>query len=217
MKEYFPVFLHLRGKKCLVVGGGEVATRKVKSLLAAKARVLIVSPRCSDQLQKLEKLQQVKLIRKAYRQIYLRGVFLVIAASGEREVNQQVWRDCLSRRLLVNVVDDPRAGNLFMPAVVSRGALSLAISTEGRSPAFARRLKEELEQQYGPEYGEYLEVLGDLRERVKARVKDPASRRRLFQEISGTPWFDYFQNHPRRQFMETVEALIRCHSQSVHD
>lgn len=217
MKEYFPVFLHLRGKKCLVVGGGEVATRKVKSLLAAKARVLIVSPRCSDQLQKLEKLQQVKLIRKAYRQIYLRGVFLVIAAAGEREVNQQVWRDCLSRRLLVNVADDPCVGNFFMPAVVSRGSLSLAISTEGRSPAFARRLKEELEQQYGPEYGEYLEVLGDLRERVKARVKDPVSRRRLFQEISGTPWFDYFLNHPHQQFMETVEALIRCHSQPAHE
>ncbi len=217
MKEYFPVFLHLRGEKCLVVGGGEVATRKVKSLLAAMARVTIVSPQCSGQLQELEKRQLVQLIREEYREAHLQGAFLVIAASDKGEVNQQVQKDCLSRSLLVNVADDPRAGNFFVPAVVSRGPFSLAISTEGRSPAFARRLREELEKQFGPEYGEYLEVLGDLREQVKARLKEPALRSRLFQEMAGKPWFDYFQNHPRRQFMEKVEARIRQYSSSTHE
>ncbi len=128
MKEYFPVFLHLREKKCLVVGGGEVATRKVKSLLAAKGRVTIVSPQYTGQLQELEKRQLLQLIREAYREAHLQGAFLVIAASGEREVNQQVQKDCLSRNLLVNVADDPRAGNFYVPAVVNRGPFSLAIS-----------------------------------------------------------------------------------------
>ncbi len=194
-----------------------MATRKVKSLLAAKARVTIVNPQCTGQLQELEKRQPVQLIREAYREAHLQGTFLVIAASSEREVNQQVQKDCLSRNLLVNVADDPRAGNFFVPAVVSRGPFSLAISTEGRSPAFARRLREELEHQFGPEYGEYLEVLGELREQVKARVKEPASRSRLFQEIAGKPWFDYFQNHSRRQFLEKVEARIRRYSLSTHE
>ena len=212
MKENYPVFLDLCGKKCLVVGGGAVATRKVKTLLAVKAQVTVVSLQCTGEIQKLEKQGHITLIQDEYKESFLQGAFLVISATNDRRINQQVYRGCVSRNLLVNVVDDPKHSNFFVPSVVSRGHLSIAISTEGRSPAFARHLREELEQQYGPEYGEFLEVLGHVRGKVKARVKDQNIRSKLLKEIASPSWLHYFLTHSRKKYEEKVKALITHYS-----
>lgn len=198
MKDYYPAFLDLRGKKCLVIGGGEVATRKIKTLLDVRADVTVICPQYTRKLQELEEQHLLIIINEEYREEHLKNFFLVICASDKREVNQQVYMDCVSRNLLVNVVDDPERCNFFVPSVVSRGPLSIAISTEGKSPAFARRLREELERQYGSEYGEFLEVLGDLRALVKLKVKEPEKRNRLFSEIASRSFFNYYLMNSRR-------------------
>ncbi len=166
---HYPVFLDLAGKPCLVVGGGEVAAGKVSGLLDAGARVVVVSPGIAGTLARLVATGAVAHRARELREEDLDGMALVIAATDRPEVNSAACLAARRRRILVNVVDTPSECDFYTPAVVRRGALQIAVSTEGKSPVLARRIREELEARFGPEYARYLEILGRARTESKRR------------------------------------------------
>jgi len=177
----YPITLiHLHRVRCLVVGGGKVAARKAAGLLAAEAQVVVISPVLCEQLELLAERGDVQVMRRGYRSGDLEGTFLVIAATDDPDVNHRVWEEAQARGILINAVDDPEHCTFIAPAVVRQGPLTLAISTGGRCPALARHLREQFEQEFDPDYGRFVELLGELRERTVTVL--PFSRRNAFWE-----------------------------------
>lgn len=161
----YPLFLNLKGEPCLVFGGGKVATRKVQALLKRGARVTCVSEDFTGVLKSLAKRNRSNLFLKQAkgRSLGLNGARLVIAATSDRDFNVKVARACRKKRIWINVVDDPELCDFTVPAVVERGPLQIAISTDGTSPLFARKLREALEKVIPPSTGRLLEKLGKIR------------------------------------------------------
>ena len=175
----YPVSLDLAKKKCLVVGGGNVAERKVLSLLEQEALVEIISPQLTKNLQMLYQQQKVLWQPACYQTAFLNGAFLVIAATNQPEVNAQVASDCQALGLLVNVIDHKEAGNFIVNAHFSQGDLQIAVSTGGISPALARQIKEQLADEFGPEYKAMLKIVKEARQEALVTITD-ADKRRAF-------------------------------------
>lgn len=187
MDHLYPIYLKLNQVKCLVIGGGSVAERKVTTLLQYGARVLVIAPEITIGLEERVLRGEIAYWSRAYQSgdlDYLEaGRSLVFVATNQPEVNHQVFQECQARGILVNVVDDPVRCSFFVPAIVRRGSLCLAISTEGKSPLLARRMREELEKEFGPEYEEFLNILGECRQKILHRVSDERQRRKLFEQL----------------------------------
>ncbi|MBI2887602.1 MAG: bifunctional precorrin-2 dehydrogenase/sirohydrochlorin ferrochelatase [Chloroflexi bacterium] len=190
MPVYYPAFLDLAGKKAVVVGGGQVAERKALALLACGAQVTVVSPVLSPRLAVLAQRGAVTALRRAYQQGDVTGAFLVVASTDDRAVNQQASRDARAAGALVNTVDSAQESDFIVPSVVERGDLTVAISTNSRSPALARRLREELERYLTPDYGDLLRVAHQVEEELALRGV----------QCSPEAW----QEHLGREFRELV-------------
>ncbi|WP_042315462.1 NAD(P)-dependent oxidoreductase [Desulfofarcimen acetoxidans] len=184
LDKCYPISVRLCGKKCLVIGGGRVAERKIISLLECSARVTVVSPELTERLENLVAAGHLVYRQGEYDTDDLQGVFLVIGATNSDQVNQKVAKDCFERNILVNVVDDPLSGNFFVPAQVRRGSLSIAVSTDGKSPMFARRIREELEGLYPPEYSELVELVGELRSKVINEIADEQQKAQILKQMA---------------------------------
>lgn len=178
----YPVFLDLERRPCLVVGGGAVALRKAKDLLAAGAKVRVVSPRLAAGFQPLVRTGRVVWVRRVFRPTDLKVGGLVVAATDEERVNRQAAREARRRGSWINVVDQPARCSFIVPSVVRRGELRLAISTGGASPALARWIRTDLERRYGPDIQRFLKAAMRVRPQVQAKVPGPALRKRLFEK-----------------------------------
>lgn len=181
MEHLFPVNLNLRGRKCLIVGGGRVAERKVTSLLQCGAKIWIASPKLTEKLGKLIKADKISFAGVSYETEYLQGCALVISAVDDPSVNTRVADDCFARSIPVNVVDDPERCSFTVPSVLRRGSLCIAISTDGKSPLLSRRIREKLEGSFGLEYAEFLDIMGEIRSRVIKDVPEIEKRRKIFE------------------------------------
>jgi precorrin-2 dehydrogenase/sirohydrochlorin ferrochelatase len=177
------VALNLENKSCLVIGGGQIAERKVRILLECGGLVKVVSPQLTTVLAKLAQSGAITHRRGVYKASDLAGAFIVIAATSHNGVNRQVAEDCRKYNLLVNVVDDPSSANFFVPATVRRGSLQIAVSTGGKSPLLARRIREELEELYGDIFEEFIDFLGGVRDRIITDVADPGQRSLLLRNL----------------------------------
>ena len=178
-----PVFLKLRGRRVLVVGGGNVAESKIESLLLSEAEVHVVAPELNAKVSELARAGKIVWRQKSFGPADLDGVFLAIAATNIPEVNHLVYRLAEERSILCNAVDDPEYCHFYYGAVVRRGPLQIAISTDGLSPALAQRLRRELEQQFGPEYEAWLEYLGAMRDLIRASTPDEQSRKEQLHKL----------------------------------
>ncbi len=176
--KYYPVFLDICGKKCVVAGGGEVAARKVTRLLDCGAQVLVVSPQLTPELTALKAESAIEHVAAGYDIQFIEGAVLIIGATDDEKTNAAISSDARSRGIPVNIVDDPQKCDFILPSLVERGDLTLAIGTGGKSPALARYLREELESVYGMEYANLLNILGQLR----GKMEKNAGRGRV--------WFD---------------------------
>jgi precorrin-2 dehydrogenase/sirohydrochlorin ferrochelatase len=183
---YIPIFLDVTGRECVVVGGGEVAARKVESLLEAGARVTVVSPQLSPTLKSLAANGSMTHIAREYQHGDIRGCVLVYAATDDPKLHRELAAEARALGIPVNVVDVPELCTFIAPAVVKRGALQIAISTGGASPAFAARLRRELEDRFGTEYARTLEVLHAARRRLHADEIDPAERMRRLKDLANS-------------------------------
>lgn len=182
---YYPVFLDLRGRKCVVAGGGPVAERKIKSLLGAGAAITVISPRLTRDLRLKARKGLIKHLGRRYSKGDLKGAFLAVSATGSRKDNLRVSEEAGKLNIPVNVVDDPSLCSFIVPSVLGRGPLVIAISTSGVSPALSRSIRKELEKLFGKNFGVYLEKLKAVRE--EALGKDlPARQRRRFLKDAGS-------------------------------
>jgi precorrin-2 dehydrogenase / sirohydrochlorin ferrochelatase len=175
--KYYPVFWDILGKKCVVIGGGEVAARKVNRLLSCGAKVFVVSPQLTPELITLKAQNTIEHIAADYNSQYIKGAALIIGATDDGKVNAVISSDARSLGIPVNIVDDPQKCDFILPSVVERGDLTITIGTGGKSPALARHVRKELEAKYGAEYEILLKILGGLRRQMKS------SR-------TGKNWFD---------------------------
>jgi precorrin-2 dehydrogenase / sirohydrochlorin ferrochelatase len=190
--ELFPIVVKLEGRRCVVVGAGEIAASKTSTLLGCGARVTVIAPRASESIQKWAREEKLTWLQRDFVPGDLEGALLVVAATNSQQVNEQVFRTGHQSGVLCNVVDDPERCDFYYPAVVQRGALQIAISTGGNSPALAHRLRVELEQQFGPEYESWVEEVGRRRREIMARDLPEARRRELLEKIASREHYDEF-------------------------
>jgi len=188
----FPAFLKLEGRRVLLVGGGAIAASKIPSLLNAGARVAVVAPKLSAGLAELVRDRHIAWLPKPFAPADLDGIFLVVAATNIRELNAAVFAEADRRNILCNAVDDIENCHFYYGSVVQRGDLQIAISTNGKSPALAQRLRRELQEQFGPEYAAWLDWLGAAREVLRAHNNDPETTRRFLHELASKPMFEQF-------------------------
>ena len=164
---YYPVFLNIKGRKCAVIGGGQVALRKVIILLEHGAKVKVISLELCSELASLAEKKRISVLNREYRNGDLKGVFVAIAATDSSIINQQVAREAREKSALVNVVDDASNSDFIAPSIVRRGEITIAISTSGQSPALARKLRTKLEKEFGKEYARLGRLLGEVRAEAK--------------------------------------------------
>lgn len=207
MKVY-PIFLNIDGKPCLVVGGGAVGERKVQDLLAAGAKVTVISREVTPLLRDQAAQGLITLQQGDFRPEHLEGMVLAIAATNDQPVNEAVSAAAQARGLPVNVVDQPALCSFIVPATIRRGDLVVAIGTGGRSPALAKKLRQELAERFGPEFGPYLELLGAIRDAVLAERRDHPENQSLFTAIVASPLLACLtQNDPARLTVLLADLL----------
>lgn len=204
----FPMFLKLAGRRCLVAGAGTVAESKIASLLAAEATVRVVAPEATPKVQSWAAAGQVEWLARQWEPGDLDDMFLVVAATDSPGLHQQIFAEARRRGVLCNVVDVPELCDFYYPAVAQRGALQIAVSTGGQSPALAQRLRRELEEQFGPEYEAWLQQLGEEREKLFAATMDPGERKRLLHDLASADAFKAFlRKRKRAQARQEVTRL----------
>ena len=177
--RYYPLLLDLKGKKCVVAGGGRGAQRKVKSLLKAKARVWVISPDLTNGLGKLKRKKSILHIKSHYQAKYLNDAILVIAATSDEKINQAVACDAQAQGKLTNVVDAPRLSNFIVPSSIHKGDLIISISTNGKAPALSKRIRKDLNKLLIPRYAKFLKRLKAIRNDLQQRCAKPNLRRML--------------------------------------
>lgn len=208
MAHLYPIYVNLAGKKCLIVGGGQVAERKAATLLEHEAKILIVSPKVTDDIQFWSAKGIIDWQQAVFRPQHLEGIFLVFIATDDPGLNQSVAELCREKAILVNAVDDPPNCDFYVPSILRRGSLCLAVSTEGKSPLLAAKLRRELEEIISPEYEEWLEILGDLRERLKKSDLNISARKRILEAVVYSDLMDLLKEAKRDQIEERIEQCM---------
>jgi len=185
--KYYPIFLRVAQRSCLIVGGGKVAQQKALSLLGAGAAVTVISPELTAELQALAANGRITHLARPYAPRDVCGYVLAYAATGDPVVDRHIVRDAEDAGVLVNVVDQPDLCDFIAPAVMRRGDLLIATSTSGASPTLAKRIRQDLEAQFGEEYAEVLLVLRRVRQRLKAAGCAAVERQRIFAALVESP------------------------------
>jgi len=183
MSRFYPVLVDLQGKKALVVGGGKVAQRKIETLLEHGATVQVVAKELTASLEELRGARRIEFLGEEFSETFVDGVFVVFAATDDAALNRRVSRTAQQRSLLVNAVDQPADCNFIVPSVLSRGDLVIAVSTSGKSPAFARKVRVELEQSFGEEYGLFLNLMGNLRKEILRLGLSQEENKSTFEDL----------------------------------
>jgi precorrin-2 dehydrogenase/sirohydrochlorin ferrochelatase len=191
-EKLFPMFLKLSARPCLVVGAGTIAESKIASLLEAGAKILVVAPEATPQVRSWAQSKTIEWQQRPFQPQDLVGMFLVIAATSSTDLHERIFEHATKLGVLCNIVDVSPLCDFYYPSVVQRGALQIAISTSGQSPALAQRLRIELETQFGPEYEEWLAHLGAARDQLFSANLDPEERKRLLHEAASDEAFQAF-------------------------
>jgi precorrin-2 dehydrogenase/sirohydrochlorin ferrochelatase len=206
----YPIFLELDGRRVVIVGGGTVAVRKAEAILDTGARSVVVAPRIDETLRKVCAGTKAELIESKYSKDYLAGATLVIAATNDEALNKQIYKDCQQLEILCNVVDSPGLCDFFVPAVVKRGDLQIAIGTEGQCPAYAGHIRKKLEKIFTEKHGEFLAELEAIREHIIKNVPDEIERKALLGQIVDDESFDKFIQNGRECWRKNIEEMIKA-------
>ncbi|MBW2407861.1 MAG: bifunctional precorrin-2 dehydrogenase/sirohydrochlorin ferrochelatase [Deltaproteobacteria bacterium] len=181
--RYYPIYLDIKNRNCLVIGGGSVGTRKVLTLLACGANVTVVSTAVTEKLHQLSSNGVIKLKERPFKTTDLDNRFLVVGATDNQELNFKIHAEAEHRGMLCNIADRPEVCNFILPSIVKRGDLIIAISTSGKSPAFAKKLRKHLEKEFGDEYAEFLNLMGAIRKKLLSQDHEPEAHKHLFEQL----------------------------------
>lgn len=207
--RYYPVFLDLKNKKSVVIGGGSVAERKVVTLLSCKADVSVISPDITPRLRELAKKKKLTYIKKRYEDKDIKNAFLVVAATNNRDANKAVFAAAKKYKCLLNIVDKPDESNFIVPSLISRGDLTIAVSTGGKSPALAKQIRKELQQRYGKEYEIFIKAMGKAREQVLKNVPSEKARRQIFTKLAKSNIINLLKKGNRKGFCKEIEGILK--------
>jgi precorrin-2 dehydrogenase/sirohydrochlorin ferrochelatase len=203
----YPIFLELRGRRVVVIGAGAVAVRKVQSLSEAGARVVVVAEKIEDS-PVFTPSPNIELIKSKYSSDYLAGASLVIAATNNNELNRQIYKDCQEHDILCNVVDVPEFCDFFVPAVVKRGHLKIAIGTEGNCPAYAGHIRKKLEKIFSENHGKFLGEMETIRTQIINEVPDQATRKAMLGKLVEDESFEYLAENGSQKWRERAQKII---------
>jgi precorrin-2 dehydrogenase/sirohydrochlorin ferrochelatase len=210
--KYYPIEINIKERKCVVVGGGKVASRKVVSLLECGGEVHVVSRDLNPSLRALLRAGKIYFHEKEYTKADLKGAFLVVAATDSESVNEKVAKDAHKLKILVNVVDKIELCDFLVPAVTRVGDLTITVSTTGKSPSLAKKIRSEIASSYGKEYGELLNILGKIRSRVQEEVTDPEKRKMVWKKIVSSKAVDLIKKEAWDRLNILIEGIIKEHS-----
>ncbi|MFQ5585772.1 MAG: bifunctional precorrin-2 dehydrogenase/sirohydrochlorin ferrochelatase [Thermodesulfobacteriota bacterium] len=205
---YHPIFLDIAERPCVVIGGGQVAERKVLSLLDGGAEVTVISPEVTSGIERLARRKRIILHQRLYEEGDLRGNFLAYCATGRGEINRVAQGEARRVGVLLNVVDDPGLCDFITPALVRRGALMLAVSTSGECPAMARRIRENLEEHFGEEYAIFLELLGAVRMKLLKKRGNSANNMRIYEALLDSPLLEWIRKGSEREIDTYLRDLL---------
>jgi len=192
------MFLKLSARPCLVVGAGTIAESKIASLLESGGRVRVVAPEATPQVRSWAQTKGIEWHQRPFQPDDLEGMLLVVAATSSTVLHERIFEEATRRGVLCNIVDVPSLCDFYYPSVVQRGDLQIAISTAGQSPALAQRLRKELEDQFGPEYEEWVAQLGEARGKLRSTNTDPQERKGLLHEDASEEAFKAFLRSRRK-------------------
>jgi precorrin-2 dehydrogenase/sirohydrochlorin ferrochelatase len=210
MSHLYPIYLNLDSKRCLVVGGGKVAERKVATLLEYEANVLLVSPDVTPMIDSWATQNLIIWRRGDFQPEDLDNIFLVFIATGDNDVNKSITTLCREKGILVNAVDDPPNCDFYVPSILRRNSLCIAISTEGKSPLLAAKLRRELESIITAEYGEWVEILGRLRGDIKKSNLDINERQKLFETLVYSDILELLKEGRKDKIEERIVQCMSC-------
>ena len=208
MAKYYAVNLALENKRCVVIGGGKVAERKVRCLLECGARILVVSPVISRGLKAMADKARITFKRGKVKLRDLAGAHLVIAATTDRAVNFRVSSYCRSKNILINVVDSPKECSFILPSIIRRGDLAMTISTDGISPALSKKLRQDIEKRFGAEYAGYLRLMKKIRPRALKKIKSSRSKRAFFKKALQSGIFSLLKRGKTKQASTRLENIL---------
>ena len=189
------MFLKLLGKRCLVVGAGRIAESKIESLARCGAIVRVVAPRATAKVREAARSGRITWERRRFRNSDLAGVFLVVAGTSSPELHERIFRLAQRAKILCNAVDEPGRCDFYYPAVVRRGPLQIAVSTGGRAPSLAQRLRKELEAHFPANYGEWTEEIGRARDLIMDGTHSPEERKEMMAKLTSAQAFDEFRHN----------------------
>lgn len=210
MEHLYPIFINLSDRSCLIIGGGKVAQRKIETLLEYKARVLLVSPVVTDVIDKWAQQELIVWERRAFEPADLKGIFLVFIATGDSHINKKIADLCRERGIMVNAVDDPENCDFYVPAILRRDSLCIAVSTEGKSPLLAAKLRNELDRTIPSAYGDWVELLGQLRDEIKRSDLDIEQRRQLFADLVHSDILELIIQGRKQEAEERITECMSC-------
>jgi siroheme synthase-like protein len=205
---FFPVYLNLTGKRVVVIGGGEVAERKIASLSGSGAVITVISPTLTPNLLTLAKSNGIAWHKRSYTRGDAAGATLVFSATDDPKISREVWEEATNERILINTADQPALCEFIMPAVVRRGDLAVAISTGGASPALAATLRQTLSELFGPEYEELLEMLSEARGEIQRRFQHENDRKALHYRILESNLIGLLQQQDREGADRLLKKII---------
>ena len=206
--SFYPVNLDIKDKGCLVVGGGAVASRKAKTLAECGGIVTVVSPKFSEALRELEKRSEVTLVCRPYETADLDGKFLVIGATNDGDLNRLINADAEARNMLCNIADVPDICNFILPSIIRRGDLVVAISTSGKSPAFAKKLRKDLEKSFGDEYARFLTLMGAARKKLLSTAHAPEAHKPLFERLINHNLLELIKNDRKEEINRLLGDVL---------
>jgi precorrin-2 dehydrogenase/sirohydrochlorin ferrochelatase len=206
--KIYPVSLIIQGKKCLVVGGGSVACRKVRSLLDCGARVEAVSLDFEDQLVRWSSEEPLRLTKGEYNSQALEGAFLVVGATSDQGVNERIAADAKRLGILCNIVDQPDLSDFVLPAVGKKGDLTIAVSTSGKSPALARRLRDRIMETIPKSYATLVQILGALRVHPLMSLGGSEDHKRLWEDLLNSPILNWIEAGDAQSIERLFESLM---------
>lgn len=184
--KYYPICLDIKGRNCVVIGGGRVAERKVNGVLACDGLVTVISPELTENLHNLLESERITWRPRPYQRGDIKGAFMVISATDDPTVQEEVYLEAEKYNILLNVADVPSRCNFILPALAKRGDLTIAISTAGKSPALAKKLRRELQEKYGREYEALVEIMGLIRPIILAKGLSQKENEAIFNHILAT-------------------------------
>ncbi len=205
MNILFPIFLKLKNQRCTVIGGGQIAARKIAGLLECQATVRVIASAALPVLHQLHQEQKIELYERPYQPGDIHGSVLVVAATNNDRLNNQIAQECAQQRILCNVVDTPDLCDFYYGSVYTCGDLKIAISTNGAAPAFGKKIKAELAERYPETLRPYLRYLQKMREIAKEKIASTAQRQQILETIVQDA--EFFAQAQRPEFQDAVDAL----------